>query len=146
MTEHYFGACPTCGGCDGYLNVGRSHWFYCEKHKVKWCVGSNLFDSWKDQTEEEQRRLYDEVDLGSFTKLGLNQVTKHKRGGELSNVYAHWAEDPAFLDVIFDLYAKEHGEEYEQPAQVDEFIEQLIERLWAMRPGLHDELKRQVLG
>jgi RecA-family ATPase len=25
----------------------RSHWFVCHEHKVKWCVGSNLFSGWR---------------------------------------------------------------------------------------------------
>lgn len=51
--DDYWGFCPECGTNDGYLNVGRNHWFKCDKCKTKWCVGSNLFSSWQDQTEEE---------------------------------------------------------------------------------------------
>ena len=49
----YFGACPVCGKTDGYLNVGRNHWFVCREHKKKWCAGSNLFSDWRDETEEK---------------------------------------------------------------------------------------------
>jgi hypothetical protein len=48
-----FGVCPICKGHDGYLNVGRDHWFKCDEHKVRWHVGSNLFSSWHDESEED---------------------------------------------------------------------------------------------
>ena len=47
----YFGVCPTCGGEDGYLNVGPLHFIVCDAHKAKWAIGSNLFSSWKDEPE-----------------------------------------------------------------------------------------------
>ena len=65
----YFGVCPQCRRNDGCANVGPSHWFFCKKHRVKWCIGSNLFSSWKDETEEEQRRVYDEIGLGEFEEI-----------------------------------------------------------------------------
>src|SRR5262245_4997334 len=52
----YFGDCPKCGDNDGYLNVGRVHFFVCHAHKLWWCVGSNLFSSWKDEDEDEWRK------------------------------------------------------------------------------------------
>jgi len=63
-TEHlretgYFGGCPVCHGDDGYFNVGRGHWFVCDRHRVKWCLGANLFSSWKFETEDEQRRNFE---------------------------------------------------------------------------------------
>jgi ssDNA-binding Zn-finger/Zn-ribbon topoisomerase 1 len=51
--DNGFGGCPQCGGTHGYLNIGRDHWFVCDDHKTKWRVGSNLFSSWKDETDEE---------------------------------------------------------------------------------------------
>ena len=53
--DNHFGACPYCGQSDGYLNDGRNHWFRCDRHKVKWWVGSNLFSSWRDEDEETWR-------------------------------------------------------------------------------------------
>lgn len=47
-----FGGCPVCGGNDGFLNVGRAHWFMCNKHKTKWCVGDNWFRCWRLETED----------------------------------------------------------------------------------------------
>jgi hypothetical protein len=35
--------CPECDGGDGMINIGRSHWCYCNKCKVQWRIGSNLF-------------------------------------------------------------------------------------------------------
>ncbi len=55
MTIDYFGGCPTCGVNDGFLNVGREHWFVCHMHRAKWHVGSNLFSSWKDQDDAHFR-------------------------------------------------------------------------------------------
>jgi len=65
-----FGICPHCGKTDGYVNVGRGHWFFCIEHRVKWYAGSNLFSSWHDETEEEQRRVFDEIGLGFFENDG----------------------------------------------------------------------------
>ena len=49
----YFGGCPVCG-CDAEChNIGREQWFDCPQHKRKWCAGSNLFDSWKYETQSE---------------------------------------------------------------------------------------------
>jgi hypothetical protein len=62
----YFGLCPVCHETDGYANAGRSHRFYCREHKTSWCVGSNLFSSWRDQTEAEQRAIWDEIGLDDF--------------------------------------------------------------------------------
>lgn len=53
--EEYWGVCPECGSNDGYLNVGRAHWYVCHRHRVRWLIGTNLFSSWRDQTEEEWR-------------------------------------------------------------------------------------------
>lgn len=47
----YFGGCPECGQNDGYFNVGRDHFFRCDAHKTCWCVGANLFSSWRYEDE-----------------------------------------------------------------------------------------------
>ena len=51
-----FGLCPHCGDNDGYLNIERCHWFYCEWHKTTWMVGTNLFSSWQHEDEETWKR------------------------------------------------------------------------------------------
>ena len=38
------------------MNVGPNHWFYCAEHKTKWCIGSNLFFCWKEETEADWKR------------------------------------------------------------------------------------------
>ncbi len=48
---NYFGDCPKCRQNNGYLNIGREHWFICRKHRVKWYVGSNIFPGWRTETE-----------------------------------------------------------------------------------------------
>jgi hypothetical protein len=68
--DDFFGVCPECGRCEGRANVGRSHWFYCTEHKTKWLVGSNLFSDWREQTREEQFRIYVELGLGDFEDVG----------------------------------------------------------------------------
>jgi hypothetical protein len=46
----YFGGCPNCGRLEKWRNVGRAHWASCDSHGVKWCVGANLFSSWREET------------------------------------------------------------------------------------------------
>ncbi len=65
----YHGGCPTCQGNDGYINIGRGHWFYCAEHRVCWFTGSNLFSSWRDETEAEQRATYDRLGFDTFTRI-----------------------------------------------------------------------------
>lgn len=54
----YFGLCPVgLNNCELImLNVGRAHYYTCEEHGVYWYVGSNLFDGWKSQAEEDWQR------------------------------------------------------------------------------------------
>jgi hypothetical protein len=67
--DDYFGLCPTCHKCEGFINVGRSHWLYCTEHKVKWLIGANIFSSWRDETEAEQRAIYNEIGMGGFKEV-----------------------------------------------------------------------------
>lgn len=41
------GSCPSCGGSDGYLNLGRDHWGVCHACRTCWPLGGNLFSSWR---------------------------------------------------------------------------------------------------
>ena len=50
------GGCPHCGRNDGWLNVGRDEWVVCNRHQVKWFMGSNLFSDWRHETEEDWLR------------------------------------------------------------------------------------------
>jgi|GEM_PF-3891133 len=67
--DSYFGVCPKCKKTDGYMNIGKSHWFYCAEHKTTWCAGDNLLSSWQHETEDEQRQQFDSIGLGSFTEV-----------------------------------------------------------------------------
>ena len=60
--DDHFGVCPTCGKTDGYLNIGSRHWFVCHAHRVRWCVGSNLFSSWRDETKEQWQANADRIE------------------------------------------------------------------------------------
>lgn len=39
-----YGGCPTCGFSEGPFNVRKANWLICSRHRVRWCVGHNLFD------------------------------------------------------------------------------------------------------
>jgi hypothetical protein len=68
-TKVFWGVCPVCRDNDGYLNVGRNHWFFCREHKTKWCVGSNLFSGWRRQTEAEQQFWCEKLNFGSYEEV-----------------------------------------------------------------------------
>jgi hypothetical protein len=68
MSER-FGACPTCHKNDGYINSGKSHWFMCVEHRVKWCPAANLFSSWMYETAEEQREQWDKIGMDTYTTI-----------------------------------------------------------------------------
>jgi len=74
MAENAFGVCPTCHKTDGYANVRALHIFFCIEHRVRWKTGVNIFSSWRDQTEDEQRYIYDTVGLGGFTEVEPNMI------------------------------------------------------------------------
>jgi hypothetical protein len=67
--NHYWGVCPTCHRTDGYINAGRTHIFFCREHRTRWIIGANLFSSWRDETEDEQRALYDQLEMGKFEEV-----------------------------------------------------------------------------
>lgn len=65
----YFGVCPTCHKNDGYVNIGNGHWYICKEHKVMWYIGSNLFSSTMDETEEEQKEQFEKLGLENFEHI-----------------------------------------------------------------------------
>lgn len=67
--DGYFGLCPICKKTDGYLNIGRIHWFICKKHRSRWCIGFNVFSSWRHETESEQLRLCEEIGFDTFSDV-----------------------------------------------------------------------------
>jgi hypothetical protein len=56
------GVCPTCKRDGLMLNVHKTHWLVCRQHKVKWCVGSNLYSNWQHETEEDWQRNTHELE------------------------------------------------------------------------------------
>lgn len=54
-TDDFLGACPECkpGSSKQLCNIYKEHWCYCETHKIKWCIGYNLFSSWQFETQDE---------------------------------------------------------------------------------------------
>ncbi len=86
---NYFRDCPRCGGNDGYLNVGKTHWFVCHKHKTRWCVGFGLFSSWMDETREQHEEnaellvTYEDVDPWEPPRNGLRPVLAPASPGAL---------------------------------------------------------------
>lgn len=51
--DNYWGACPECRSANGVLvrNVNRCHWFCCDRHRLKWYIGANLFSAWREEPE-----------------------------------------------------------------------------------------------
>jgi hypothetical protein len=78
-----FGECPECGKNDGYCNIYRQHFFFCEEHRITWTAGVNLFSSWREESEEdwhaawEKLKDYRVVDLDGRDLIGptLGEVT-----------------------------------------------------------------------
>jgi hypothetical protein len=48
-----FGNCPQCHKTHGGYCIGPDHWYVCHTHHTKWCIGSNLFSSWRDMSEQQ---------------------------------------------------------------------------------------------
>jgi len=51
-----------------------------------WFVGANLFGSWKDQTEEEQRRRYHELGLDSYEHLTRLRLRPTRHAGRVDSL------------------------------------------------------------
>ncbi len=95
MTGHYpaddyFGWCPECGRRDGYRNIGRAHWFFCDAHRTRWCVGSNLFSSWRYEHEgiwrQNGEHLCDYRDVDSHTPTAAMLSRQAESGSFFSGV------------------------------------------------------------
>lgn len=69
--DDHFGGCPLCGRNDGYLNVGRHHYFVCDAHRVAWYAGSNLFSCWREESPDLHRA--NAVKLAGFRFVGRGQ-------------------------------------------------------------------------
>jgi len=81
--DEHFGECPKCAEEKrdyskrdvGMYNVGRGHWYYCRPHRLTWRVGVNIFSSWREQTEEQQRAIFDALGMESFEVVDANTGT-----------------------------------------------------------------------
>ena len=87
-SDGWFGLCPVCHKTDGYANTGRTHVFFCKEHKKRWCVGSNLFSSWRYETEAEQYARWVELGLSGFEDIS----------SEYHNPNSPWTEPSARFD------------------------------------------------
>jgi hypothetical protein len=61
------GVCPDCGKSDGFVNLGKEHWFICRDHKTKWFVGVNLFEGWENQTVAQAQSI--EIMLETYKEI-----------------------------------------------------------------------------
>jgi hypothetical protein len=59
--EDQFGSCPACGSAGQYGNVYKTHFFYCDEHRLTWSPGSNLMSSWRDEEPEDWRATWEQV-------------------------------------------------------------------------------------
>lgn len=63
-----FSGCPYCSNTDGFVNVGRKHYFLCRAHGFAWNVGSNLLSGWREETEADWQKSRET--LRDFTIVG----------------------------------------------------------------------------
>lgn len=103
-TEEYFGGCPACGKNNGYLNIGRSHWFVCDDHRVLWCAGANLFSSWQDATQAEQEANYKRIE----SYVEVKPIYPDPRDAHMETVVWHRVEAKHHTDMAEKL-EQEHG-------------------------------------
>jgi hypothetical protein len=110
-----FGVCPICHKTDGFINLGREHWFYCAEHKVKWFFGLNIFSSWKSQTAEQQQALYDALNFGEFMVYVLHNCA-HFVGGKFRDGYIYCGADATSVKggLYFCTEHLEQNEGYEE--------------------------------
>jgi hypothetical protein len=56
-----FGVCPSCTGEGTNHNIGPAHWFACDRCRMRWLVGKDLFSAWlmenPAQHEANRKRL-----------------------------------------------------------------------------------------
>jgi hypothetical protein len=99
----YFGVCPHCLKDDGYVNVHKSHWGVCHTHKTRWSIGSGLFSSWHDETEEDWKK--NEAMLRGYTKVEPASDPEYPPGfaGEVSIAKAEAPETPTTVTSASDL-------------------------------------------
>lgn len=105
--DGYWGLCPICKKTDGYVNIGRNHWFICEKHRTRWWIGSNLFSSWRGETESEQLRHCKKIGFDTFRDVkpfypeieGVQRVNNEETKKKQSAVFGKKSDVPRPVQV-----------------------------------------------
>jgi hypothetical protein len=103
--------CPECAAnrcvpAAGYpfVNIGSNHWCYCQVHRTMWWIGANLFSSWKEQTEAQQRQIYADLELETFREVDPDDHVPGCRAEEVKQELAgqthfSFAERPNLAEV-----------------------------------------------
>jgi len=55
LAYHHFGVCPECYAPGVCRNIGRTHIFSCDRCRLRWCGGANVFSAWREESEEKWR-------------------------------------------------------------------------------------------
>jgi len=101
-----FGCCPICGQCGMHVNVEKNHVGFCEEHKVRWGIGSNLFSSWRGESEEIWKK--NAKMLETFTEVEpIHPVGYLIGGGPVCQYCVHPHEEdqtPRHFKVDGNLY------------------------------------------
>ena len=61
--------CPECGKDSPHVNAGRTQVCYCTRCQVSWIWGENLVSCWREQTEAEQRALYEAAGIERMRRI-----------------------------------------------------------------------------
>jgi len=67
--DNYFGYCAVLEQQNHCLNICQGHWMVCDKCRIKWFIGANLFSSWRYQNKDiwiaNEKKLikYREIDI-----------------------------------------------------------------------------------
>jgi hypothetical protein len=76
--DGYWGLCPVCHKTDGCVtDVAMRHFYFCKQHKVRWCVGQNLFSIWMVYDAEQRERRMNEMGLYTFEDVKPYQPLLH---------------------------------------------------------------------
>src|SRR5688572_10902674 len=86
MSPQAIDGCAACCGFHGYVNKGRSHWFYCLNHRTRWCVGVNLFNTWQNETEAVQQEHWSLI--ADFSDITVWGHTRPREGAFIRSLLA----------------------------------------------------------
>ena len=143
-TEEHFGGCPECGKNDGYLNCHRTHVFFCDEHKTAWVAGSNIFSSWRAETEEDWKR--NEEKLKAYRRV---KPVHPKADGSAAPIPNH--DQRAECRAEEEAYRLEqerfHGEVFSHLLTVAELPPEVRDLVAKSRTTYHDSVAaRATLG